>query len=113
VDWEPVILAYHHRKLVVPADPWMNVISGTDRVSGIPEGILKARESQGNTGDLREPWYVVLTKLREALTRVPIRPRSKGNTVIKEVNPFQGPRDSVRPETYREALIITTNKRAL
>jgi hypothetical protein len=26
VDWEPVILAYHHRELVVPADPRMKVI---------------------------------------------------------------------------------------
>jgi hypothetical protein len=26
VDWEPVIRAYHHRELVVPADPWIKVI---------------------------------------------------------------------------------------
>jgi hypothetical protein len=25
VDSEPVILAYHHRELVVPADPWIKV----------------------------------------------------------------------------------------
>jgi hypothetical protein len=26
VDSEPVILAYNHRELAVPADPWMKVI---------------------------------------------------------------------------------------
>jgi hypothetical protein len=26
MDWELVILAYHHRELAVPANPWMNVI---------------------------------------------------------------------------------------
>jgi hypothetical protein len=54
-----------------------------------------------------------LPKFREALIRVPIRPRSSGNTLIKEVNPLSGPRDSLRPGTYREALIMATNKNAL
>jgi hypothetical protein len=53
------------------------------------------------------------TQSREALTRVHIRPRSKGNILIKEVNSLQGPRDSVRAGIYREALIMATNKRAL
>jgi hypothetical protein len=26
VDWEPVILTYHHRELMIQADPWMKVI---------------------------------------------------------------------------------------
>jgi hypothetical protein len=56
---------------------------------------------------------VELPTFREALTRVPIRPRSKGNTLIEEANPLFGPRDSVRPEIYREALIMATNKRTL
>jgi hypothetical protein len=25
VDWEPVILAHHHRELAVSANPWMRV----------------------------------------------------------------------------------------
>jgi hypothetical protein len=33
--------------------------------------------------------------------------------LVKEVNPLQRPRDSMRPGTYREALIMVTNKRAL
>jgi hypothetical protein len=36
-----------------------------------------------------------------------------GISYIKEVNPLFGPRDSVRPGTYREALIMATNKRTL
>jgi hypothetical protein len=56
---------------------------------------------------------VALQKFREALTRVHIRPRSEGNILLKEVNPLKGPRDSVRPGTYREALNMATNKRAL
>jgi hypothetical protein len=56
--------------------------------SGIPEGSLKPREIQGSTGGLRKPGYMALPKFREALTRVPIRPRSKGNTLIKDVNPL-------------------------
>jgi hypothetical protein len=26
VDWEAVIMAYHHRELAVPADLWMKMI---------------------------------------------------------------------------------------
>jgi hypothetical protein len=73
----------------------------------VPGGCLKTRESQSSTGIHGIP------KAREALTRVPKRTRSEGSTLIKEVNPLQRPRDSVRPGTYREALIMTTNKRAL
>jgi hypothetical protein len=32
VDWESVILAYHHRELVVPADPWMKKVLKVDRL---------------------------------------------------------------------------------
>jgi hypothetical protein len=53
------------------------------------------------------------TQFKEALTRVPICPRSKGNTQITEVNPLYGPRDSMKPGTNREVLIMATNKRAL
>jgi hypothetical protein len=53
---------------------------------------------------------MALPKSREALTRLPIRPRSEGTTLIKEVNPLWGPRDSVRPGTYREALIMAPIK---
>jgi hypothetical protein len=44
----------------------------------------------------------------EALSRIPRRPRSKGisSTLIKEVNPFQRPRDSRRSGIYMEALIM-------
>jgi hypothetical protein len=51
---------------------------------------------------------VALPKSREALTRVPKRPRSEGSTLVKEVNPLQRPRDSMRPGTYREAFIMAT-----
>jgi hypothetical protein len=54
----------------------------------MPEGSLKSMESQGRTGGLWKPGYMALPKFREAPIRVPIRPRSKGNTVIKEVNPL-------------------------
>jgi hypothetical protein len=54
----------------------------------MPEGSLKARESQGSTRGLWKAGYVTLPKFSEALTRMPIRPRSKGNTLIKEVNPL-------------------------
>jgi hypothetical protein len=52
------------------------------------EGILKARESQGSNGGLWKLGYMALPKFREALTRVRIKPRSKGNTLIKEVHPL-------------------------
>jgi hypothetical protein len=68
-------------------------------VSGMPEQSLQVRESQGSTGGLWKPGYVALPKFREALTRVHIRPRSKGNTLIKEVNPPKGLWSSVRPGT--------------
>jgi hypothetical protein len=44
---------------------------------------------------------------------VPVRPRFKDNTLIKEANPHQKPRVSVRPGTYRKAFIMATNKRTL
>jgi hypothetical protein len=79
----------------------------------MPEGSLKARESQGSTTGLWKPEYMALPKFRETLNRVPIRPRSKGNTLIKEVNPLSRRRESVRTGPYREALIMATNKTAL
>jgi hypothetical protein len=79
----------------------------------MPEGSLKVRESQGSIGGLWKPGYVALPKFRETLTRVHIGPRSEGNTLIKEVNPLEGHRESMRPGTYREDLDMTTNKRAL
>jgi hypothetical protein len=57
-------------------------------VSGNARRKIKIRENQCNTGGLWQPGYEALPKSREALTRVPIRPRSKGNTLIKEVNPL-------------------------
>jgi hypothetical protein len=53
---------------------------------------------------------VALPKSREALTRLPKRLRSEGGNLVKEVNPPQRPRDSMRPGTCREASIVTTNK---
>jgi hypothetical protein len=52
---------------------------------------------------------MALPKSRKTLTREPKRPRSGGRTLVKEFNPLQRPRDSMRPGTYREA----TDKRAL
>jgi hypothetical protein len=49
----------------------------------IPEGSLK---SQGSTRGLSKLGYVALSKSREVLTRVSVRPRSKGSILIKEVN---------------------------
>jgi hypothetical protein len=54
----------------------------------MPEGSLKVRESQGSTWGLWKPGYKALPKFMEALTRMHIRPRSKGNAPIKEVNPL-------------------------
>jgi hypothetical protein len=79
----------------------------------MPEGSLKAREIRGNTGVLWKPGYMALPKYWEALTRVLIKPRPKDSTIIEEVYPLFGSRDSVKPGTYREALIMATNKRAL
>jgi hypothetical protein len=87
--------------------------SDTDQVSGMPEGSLKHRESQGSAWVLWKLGYVALPKSRETLNRLFIWPRSMGKTLIKEVNPLSGPRDSVRPGTYRETLIMATNKTAL
>jgi hypothetical protein len=56
---------------------------------------------------------MAVPKSREALTRVPKRTRSEGSALVKEVNPLQRPRDSMRPGIYREALNMATNKRAL
>jgi hypothetical protein len=49
----------------------------------------------------------------EALTRVPKRPRSEGSTLVKGVNPPQRPRESMRPGTYGEALIMDKLRRQL
>jgi hypothetical protein len=78
-----------------------------------PERRLKGRKSQGNTGSLWKSGFTALTKLTEALTRVPIMPRSTRNTQIKDVNPLYGTWDSVRLGTHREASFTGTNKRAL
>jgi hypothetical protein len=56
---------------------------------------------------------MALPKFREALIRVPERPRSEGSTIVKEVNNPQKLRDSLRPGTYREALITATNKKVI
>lgn len=56
---------------------------------------------------------MALPKYREALTRVPVRLRSKVSTLIKEVSPLQGARDFVCAGTCRETSVMATNKRAL
>jgi hypothetical protein len=56
---------------------------------------------------------VALPKSREALIRVPIKPRSEGNTLTIEFNPLNDPETLVRPGTYRQALIMATNKKEL
>jgi hypothetical protein len=61
-------------------------------------------------GGLQQLGYAALHKSREALTNVPKRPRSEGSTLIKEVNPPKRPRNSMRPETYMEALTNKTEK---
>jgi hypothetical protein len=87
--------------------------SGKDQVSRSSRRKLKIRKSQNSTRGSQHPGYVALPKSREALTWVPKRPRSEGSALIKEVNPLQRPRESIRPGTYREALIMVTNKRVL
>jgi hypothetical protein len=57
--------------------------------------------------------YKALPKSREALIMVPKRPRSEGRTLFKEVNPLQTARDSMRPRTYLEVLMMAINKRDL
>jgi hypothetical protein len=57
-------------------------------VSGMPEGNLKARDSQGSTGVLWTPGYMALPKSGKTLTRMPATPRSNGSTLVKEVNPL-------------------------
>jgi hypothetical protein len=55
----------------------------------MPEGSLKIRgRAKVVPGGSWKSGYMVLPKFREALTRVPIRPKSKGNTLIKEVSPL-------------------------
>jgi hypothetical protein len=71
--------------------------------------LKKARDIQSNTRGSRQSGYAALSKSREALIRVPKRTRSEGGTV----NPIQRPRDSMTPQTYREALIMAANKEAL
>jgi hypothetical protein len=88
--------------------------SGKDQVSGSARRKLKnARESQSNTGGSQQLGYTALPKSREALIRMPKRPRFEGSTLIKEVNSLLGPRGSTKPGTYREALIMAANKEAL
>jgi hypothetical protein len=40
---------------------------------------------------------MALSKSREALNRLPERPRSEGSILIKEVKPLQGAMNSTRP----------------
>jgi hypothetical protein len=66
-------------------------------VSGSARRKLKtARENESGTGGLLKLGYATLLKSREALTRVPKRPRSGGSSLIKKVNPLYGPRDSYK-----------------
>jgi hypothetical protein len=117
---EPAFLAYHLGELTVSTStdaekatvPWQT-LSGKDQVSGSARRKLKIRKSQSSTGGSWQLRYMALPKSREALTRVSKRPRSEGSTLVTEVNPPQRPRDCMRPVTYREALIMATNKRAL
>jgi hypothetical protein len=78
-----------------------------------PKWQKEVRNSQGSIGGLWKPVCVALRKSREALTRVPIRPGSNSNILIKKVNSLEGPWDSVRPGTYRQAFIMAINKRTL
>jgi hypothetical protein len=56
---------------------------------------------------------MALPKSRKAQTRVPKKSISESSTLVKEVNPHHRPTKSVRPGTYKEALIMDTNKRAI
>jgi hypothetical protein len=58
----------------------------------MPEGSLKARDSQGSNKGLWMPGYVALPKSKKALPRKPIRPRSKGNAIIKRSILLKDPR---------------------
>jgi hypothetical protein len=118
---EPAVLAYHLGELTVSANPGMlrrllfhrQASSGKDQVSGSARRKLKTRKSQSSTGGSQQPGYVALPKSKEALIRVPKRSRSEGISLVKKVNPPQRPRDCMRPGTYRKALIMDTNKRAI
>jgi hypothetical protein len=118
---EPAVLANHLEELTVSANSGMlrrqlfrrQTSSGKDQLSGSARKKLKTRKSQSSTGGSWQLAYVALPKSREALTRVPKMPRSEGTTLVKEVKPLQRPRDSMRPGTYREALITAINERAL
>jgi hypothetical protein len=54
----------------------------------MPERSLTARDSQGSTEDLQKPGYMALPKFREALNKMPVRHRSKVNTLIKQPHPL-------------------------
>jgi hypothetical protein len=53
------------------------------------------------------------TQVQSGTDQGAVRPRCKVSTLIKEVISLSGPRDPVRPGTYREALIMANNKRTL
>jgi hypothetical protein len=82
--------------------------SGKDQMSGSATRKLETRNSQSTIRALQQPGYMKLPMSRDALTRVPKRPKSEGLTKL-----LQRHRNSVKPWTYREALIMATNKRAL
>jgi hypothetical protein len=81
---EPIALAYHPGELTVSANPGMlrrqlfhrKTSYGKDQVSGSARRKLKTRKSQYNTGGLWQLGYMALPQSREALTKVPKRPRS-------------------------------------
>lgn len=100
------------------------------------EGSSKFRENKDSIGSLWKPGYVEITEFREAPNKVLIRPRFKGNILIKEVNIFKAQNKVlIRPRsernilikevnflriqrlceirTHKEALIMATNRRAL
>jgi hypothetical protein len=66
--------------------------AGKDQVSGNVRRKLKTKKSQSSTESLWKLGYIALPKSREAMTRVSERPRSEGNTLIKEVNPSEDQR---------------------
>jgi hypothetical protein len=102
VDWDPAVLAYHHRdgsssKPVDEGDLQYVAFKvgrlhlAKTKCLEVPGGSLKTRESQSSTGGSQKPGYMALPKSREALTRVPKKPRSEGSTLTKKVNPLQNP----------------------
>jgi hypothetical protein len=55
----------------------------------MPGGSLKSGRAKVVPGAYgNRSTYVALTRSRDALTRVPTRPRSDSSTLIKEVNPL-------------------------